>query len=220
MSACTVQIYDHCSGHVILCVSEQLARDDQWLDEHQLSDDEDDFQIVSVHRRGVPFRLNAKALTHDEFVAPRRMQKFLEQLVDYATWVALALANREKVVVHCKNGRSRSPCVILAFFMIFRGLREDIGRKWLTPTFRQQRPEIAKVSPQFPNYTKFNNVLEELQKHLEHSEPWIHDRVKYNVEEHQTMCREEGSLQAFGRSDLLERCRSSWPDALDSGSTR
>ena len=187
----TVRIFDHRSGHLLLCVSETLARDFSWLDEHQLTEDEEDFQIISVNRKPVPFRPNSKALTHDEFVSPRRLQRFMEQLVDYATWVALALANRDKVVVHCKNGRSRSPCVILAFFMIFRGLRQSIGRKWLTPTFREQRPEIAKVSPQFPNFTKFSNVLEELQKQLENCETWIYERVLCNVKQHTEICQAE-----------------------------
>ena len=206
MSADTVQIYDHHSGHTILCVAETLARDYSWLDEHQLSEDEIDFQIVSVNRRPVPFRNNAKALTHDEFVAPRRVQSFMEQLVDYATWVALALASREKVVVHCKNGRSRSPCVVLAFFMIFRGVRQSMGRQWLTPTFREQRPEIARVSPQFPNFTKFSNVLEELQGLLENSETWIHKRVIENIIRHNQMCREEGEEEHedYVQKEILE----------------
>ena len=51
-------------------------------------------------------------------------------------------------------------------------------------TFREQRPEISKISVDFPNFPKFSNVFDELQKQLYSSEHWIHERVRDNVARH------------------------------------
>ena len=42
-SAETVAVFDQLSGHVLLCVSQELAQDYSWLDEHQLSESDEDF---------------------------------------------------------------------------------------------------------------------------------------------------------------------------------
>ena len=60
------------------------------------------------------------------------------KMVDYATVIALTMwwdsvtarasSSPTKIIVHCFNGRSRSPAVIMVFFLLFRGLRAVVGR--------------------------------------------------------------------------------------------
>ena len=76
-----------------------------------------------------------------------------------------ALLECQKVVLHCVNSRSRSPCVLLAFF-ILRGLSRDHAVKWLEVAFHKQRPTIARKSLEFPNFTKFHNLTLALERNV------------------------------------------------------
>ena len=50
------------------------------------------------------------------------IERTVRLIVDYATHMAILLETGEKqIVVHCKNGRSRSPAVIAMFYNLFRG---------------------------------------------------------------------------------------------------
>ena len=74
------------------------------------------------------------------------------------------LSHYQHVLVHCKNGRSRSPTVILAYMILFGGLSRDHAMQWLTNAFREQRPTISNHSADFPNFPKFESVLVALEK--------------------------------------------------------
>ena len=97
------------------------------------------------------------SFTHDNYVDTRKVNSFVAMLIDYACLMHQHLVKAGKVMVHCKNGRSRSPCIILAFFLI-RGLSREHAINWLERAFKQQRPCLNAKSAAFPNFPKFLNV--------------------------------------------------------------
>lgn len=80
-----------------------------------------------------------------DFDAPR-----LQDLVAAAAFIAAGAAAEECVYVHCKAGRGRSTCVVLAYFILYRGMsareadaavraagRTHISKKWHLPVMRE-----------------------------------------------------------------------------------
>ena len=75
--------------------------------------------------------------------------------------VAVALSRGGRVVVHCNNGRSRSPSAVMSFLMLFRAQHADTHMcNWFRTAFQRQRPISLLHSAEFPNITKFLAVLE------------------------------------------------------------
>jgi hypothetical protein len=120
---------------------------------------------------------NSMSFTHDSFVDAKNVKKFLKIMIDYACLMHKHLVKFGSVVVHCKNGRSRSPTVILAFFML-RGIPLQSATQFLIKAFHSQRPTIAKSSASFPNFPKFDNVILSLGNSLQ--QEWLISRVCSN----------------------------------------
>ena len=109
-------------------------------------------------------------------------------LVDFACIVRKHLECSGLVVVHCKNGRSRSPNVILAYMVLShlfpnctKNLTLSFATDWLTTAFREQRPTIASGSANFPNFGKFQNVIKALEMDVFVKAPWIGERIAENM---------------------------------------
>ena len=100
--------------------------------------------------------------------------------VDFSCLMRSYLERYGVVVVHCKNGRSRSPTVILAHFII-SGMKREFATDWLEHAFQAQRPTIASKSCDFPNFSKFFNVTVALAKDVSESAPWISQRIAENA---------------------------------------
>ena len=92
-----------------------------------------------------------KRFTYDSFVDTKNVDKFCKLLIDYSCWMNQLLLVHKKVVIFCKNGRSRSPNVVLAFLLL-RGMTRDDAVGWLTLANRTQRPHISRTSAAFPNF--------------------------------------------------------------------
>ena len=129
----------------------------------------------------IPFN-SKKAFTFDSYVAPKNVHQFVCMLIDYACLLHIHLIRDGNVIVNCKNGRSRSPTVILAFMML-RGLKQNHATTWLRHAFQTQRPYITQRSAQFPNFQKFFNVLNNLEQmiQLNSSNQFITSRVLNNM---------------------------------------
>jgi len=126
-----------------------------------------------------------KRFTFDSFVDTKNVDKFCKLLIDYSCWMNQLLLVHKKVVIFCKNGRSRSPNVVLAFLLL-RGMTRDAAVGWLTLANKTQRPHISRTSAAFPNFVKFFNVTLKLHNELKE---WrlnpaiineVGERIKYN----------------------------------------
>ena len=74
--------------------------------------------------------------------------------------VAVALSRGGRVVVHCNNGRSRSPSAVMSFLILFRAQHADTHMfNWIRTAFQWQRPLSQQHSSEFPNISKFEAVL-------------------------------------------------------------
>jgi len=143
--------------------------------------------------------------THDSFVGPTKISEYSQMLVDYCCEMHDALMKTKRVVVYCKNGRSRSPCVILAFFLL-RGMSRDHAVEYLTLAFQTQRPTIYGRSVNFrktytvafnfavlpifvsntmnsslpiytANFDKFLNLTLSLEEDITKNARWIKERI-------------------------------------------
>ena len=165
---------DPITNGIIYCVNKIHLEKDGWC-KKWISND---IHIIDV-RKVKPFQSNA--FTHDSMVDRNKTSKFVDMLIDFACLIHANLKRFGKVIVHCKNGRSRSPTVILAFMML-RGLSKEHATSWLTTAFRSQRITIASRSVEFPNFPKFESVISALaiRCSTESSRLEIDKRVKHN----------------------------------------
>ena len=95
------------------------------------------------------------------------MIKIVRAFVKCACRIDVALETGKDALVCCSIGRSRSPSVTAAFFVLFRGVSLDGegGIKcWFQEAYAAQRPETARVSLCFPNLEKFEAILNLLAK--------------------------------------------------------
>ena len=121
-----------------------------------------------------------RRFTHDQFVGAKKVQEFAAMLVDYSCEMHKALMKTKRVVVYCKNGRSRSPCVVLAFYLL-RGMSRDHAVEYLRLAFQTQRPTIYERSANFrKSYTvAFNfTVLPILVSNTMNSSLPIHSQFR------------------------------------------
>ena len=95
----------------------------------------------------------------------REAHQQVKSFVQYACVIALTLESKEQdTLVLCKNGRSRSPSVMAAFFVLFRGYQLGSIQEWFRCAYREQRPATHAVSNRFPNFERFARVLEKIAK--------------------------------------------------------
>ena len=143
-----LRVFDPLTGGIIICVNELALRDgssktfNQWSEWCQTHGFTQTPQICVYTEE--PY--DSKAFTHDAHVDQAKIPQFVDMLIDYACMMDKYLREYNKsVIVHCKNGRSRSPTVILAFMML-RGIKLDHAKEWLTLAFQSQRPTIHEKS--------------------------------------------------------------------------
>ena len=72
--------------------------------------------------------------------------------VDLATFLHCKLGEPEvdTVIVFCEDGLTRTPSVLLAFFILFRGLSIEAGTSWLLESSKLQRPAGAAERGEVP----------------------------------------------------------------------
>ena len=170
-----LRIYDPATNGIIYCVNRLHLRTPGWSKQWLLSDTIPAIDVTSV----IPFE-SKQAFTFDSYVDQKHIPKFVDMLIDFACLIHYHLVRSGSVIVHCKNGRSRSPTVILGFMML-RGLTREHATKWLQLAFQSQRPTIASKSGQFPNFTKFTNLQMALEMRcFLHSEK-VKQRVFFNL---------------------------------------
>lgn len=128
--------------------------------------DNESIQLINVRKSDIRFGEKGLALQWDVMPESRQVKKFAQAFVQYASAIAVALETGKDAVVYCKNGRSRSPSVVAAFYIIFRGMSLDETKKWFGEAYPAQRPDTATVSSNFPNLERFENVLQFLVKCL------------------------------------------------------
>ena len=168
-----LSVVDPLTKGIIYCVNRGLLHTPGWS-KRWLSETIRHIDVTDTK----PFSSNA--FTHDSFVDQGGEDTFINMFIDFACMIHEELVLSGKVVVHCKNGRSRSPQVILAFMML-RGIPREHCIQWLTLAFRTQRPTIHDKSAAFPNFQKFANVTVALEKRCSDHRSDIESRVKTNI---------------------------------------
>ena len=154
------QGYDPMSGGVIVCANRSHCRSDPWIEQFVYSK----ANTTEVRRIDVTTNESCSGnvdmiFTHDSFVDSNQVMEFSQMLVDYCCEMHDALMKTKRVVVYCKNGRSRSPCVVLAFYLL-RGMSRDHAVEYLTLAFITQRPTIYERSANFrKSYRAFSSCF-------------------------------------------------------------
>jgi len=122
--------------------------------------------VVNVRLAHGYFKDEGRAISRDVNPGPtaREISTFAEAFVQHASVIAMALGTGKNALVYCQNGRSRSPSVIAAFFIIFRGVPLGELKSWFNEVYPKQRPATARVSAEFPNMSRFEPILMFLQK--------------------------------------------------------
>jgi hypothetical protein len=93
--------------------------------------------------------------------------RYAEAIARLATQLACAL-QQDNCTINCINSRSRSPAVVAAFYILFRGCSAYLDGLlvYLTSSMQQQRPVLAKRAADkkksFPNFDKFKSVLQHM----------------------------------------------------------
>ena len=149
-----MRIVDPATNGIIFCVNRLHLESEGWDKEFNIS------SLAMKNKIDVTKcnHFESKAFENDSPPSPNQIPRFLNMFVDFSCLMDYRLRTDGEVIVHCKRGRSRSPTVILAFLML-RGLSREHAEQWLTNSFREQRPRIARISINFPNFVTFGNVL-------------------------------------------------------------
>ena len=100
--------------------------------------------------------------SHPEGTTERN--SFVTAFVDLACAVSETLDSGNDVLIHCKNGRSRSPSIVLGLFLLFRRQTYANVNDWLNEAFQTQRPTTFKASANFPNFDRYDLVLQFIEK--------------------------------------------------------
>jgi len=174
-----LRVVDPVTGGILYCINKQHLRTSGWCERWLLSN-QDLIPTIDV-TSCVPFD-SKFAFTHDSMVDQRKIEQFVDMLIDFSCLIDSHLRRYRKVIVHCKNGRSRSPSVILGFF-ILRGLSREHATQWLNTAFQSQRPMMTAKSANFPNFPKFSSVIAALETRCstELSRLEIKERVDKNM---------------------------------------
>ena len=125
-----------------------------------LQDKKDEkLQLIDVRKADGRFGNDGRGIVWDYMPEGRDVKVFAETFVQLACVVAEALANGKKVLLYCKNGRSRSPAVVATFYILFRGVSLGGVKMWFKEAYPTQRPLTASVSASFPNLERFECIL-------------------------------------------------------------
>ena len=154
------QGYDPLSEGVIVCANRSHCRSNPWVEQFVYSNaDTSEVRRIDVTTNESCSDSVDMIFSHDSFVDSNQVLAFSQMLVDYCCQMHKALMKTKRVVVYCKNGRSRSPCVILAFYLL-RGMSRDHAVEYLTLAFQTQRPTIYERSANFrKSYRAFSSCF-------------------------------------------------------------
>ena len=143
------QGYDPLSGGIIVCANRSHCRSDPWIETYVYGKaDTSEVRRIDVTTNESCSDSVDMIFSHDSFVDPKQVMAYSQMLVDYCCEMHKALMKTKRVIVYCKNGRSRSPCVILAFLLL-RGMTRDHAVGYLRLAFHTQRPTIYEQSANF-----------------------------------------------------------------------
>ena len=178
------RVFDRDLNCVIVITNQKLQSDPEWVDKY-IAPMPGEYVMLNVARECVPC-LAGKSLTHDEMVDPGKVNTLCKLLIDYTTFIQLEfLRGCKTFVICCKNGRSRSPTVILAFLILYRGFTPIEADEWLRCIFKTQRPRLFRTSTSdFPNFDKFINVINKLQEYRDalNDDSLLCSRVRFVAE--------------------------------------
>ena len=133
--------------------------------------DEEGRELINCRSSYDRYGQQGLAIPWDEMASERTFKTYTRAFVQLASAIAYTLEKEEKIpLVYCKNGRSRSPSVVAAFFIIYRGLTVNEIDAWFKETYHAQRPVTAMTSSNFPNLDKFKNILIFLEECLANPE--------------------------------------------------
>jgi hypothetical protein len=174
-----LRVYDEQTGGAIFCANASHVNNESWK---QNVFGNYYVPIINVEQ-DVPFeRMDTQSFKHDPFSnGSIEEEKCLKMLVDYACQMHIHLQKHKVVLVHCTSGRSKSPNVILAYFLL-QGKDRQKSIRWLTTAFQNQRPTAASTIPgDFPNWNMFLNLTKKLENDLSTGKSWIHARMSENI---------------------------------------
>ena len=169
------QIYDFATGKQLICTNKHNIESSCWLSKFKTAASEDKLlnlkQQINVAKEAIPFLSSSEPFSHDDhMVYSSDLEATCKVIVHYSTYVHILLNthNENVLIISCLRGRSRSPCVILCFLILFRGFNTQHAINFLSTAFRQQRPTMALLSSKqqknFPNLSKYLNVCNHLEK--------------------------------------------------------
>jgi hypothetical protein len=126
-------------------------------------------ELINCRKSYHLYGQKGKAIPWDEMPSEKTIVAYTMAFVQLASAIAYTLEKEEKIpLVYCKNGRSRSPCVVAALpFILYRGLTLNEIEIWFNESYHVQRPITANASSNFPNFDKFKLILKFLEQCLE-----------------------------------------------------
>ena len=139
-------------------------------------------QLVDIIQ-DIPFqqaRPEAIAFKLDQPIdRPLAIEKHMKMLVDFVCimYYNLKFLPGKQTAVFCVNGRSRSPCGILAYYMMVGNIPKDKAKQCLKQAFNQQRTTASKTTGEFPNFNKFNQLISQLAIDIDSDKPWLRTRI-------------------------------------------
>ena len=142
-----------------------------------------------------------RSLGRDEMPCGKQAKKVAIDVIHYASYIWLQVYRmnagstpspvtpagtaEQYLVVHCRNGRTRSPTVVFIFFMLFcfDSMRKKAQAEnkligvYLSEQFQAQRPHVparASGGQVFPNLTRIATVVaQQIFKALQTGDPWL-----------------------------------------------
>eukprot|EP00937_MAST-01D_sp_MAST-1D-sp2_P007653 g7653.t1 len=181
-----VRLFDAHSGCVIVCASRAVVNDPGWRTSAGVGQDEaansagslllDVTRPLGWARSVVGFTVDSMTEGRHETAAVARNALRWAAALHLTLWLAAWRAHRDpqrlqrpRVIVHCRNSRSRSPCVLAVFLAVFRGIVMPMAAEWVKQAFRQQRVSVARrdSTANFPNLIKFEAVRWAIEQQLD-----------------------------------------------------
>eukprot|EP00943_MAST-04B_sp_MAST-4B-sp1_P009364 g9364.t1 len=166
---------------IIVITNRFNVKDNDWL-RSEFNLDSSCSNVLNVAEECIPCLTKdlKSILKSDAYVHNQNIKNAVKTFTDYALYIHLQLLEHNTFVLCCKNGRSRSPNVVLAFLMLFRGMTYSMATSWLTALFKIQRPYIAAKSAVFPNFSKYFNLFNEIERlSTAKTGTYLHKRIKF-----------------------------------------
>ena len=212
---------------MIFCATRQHFKDpdQKWLEARGLVDPDQLIDVIQLK----PFEHNrddAITFEHDAEMKDGQVPSYLRLLVDFVCLLFFRLdqqQNKKQIGVFCKNGRSRSPCVILAYFMLVGGCDRVDAEQFLTKAFTHQRPGVAGHYDAFPNWRKFERLMMQLDIVIKQSrsntDTWIRTRVEENCRFLNALLRSQ-NIKTYSVEDFYQSIIGNTPAPSPSRSRR